>query len=947
MADDLKLKIQLEATSDKKQVENEVKDVAKTANDALKVEKMRLQLDKASLEKELKNLLTEISKAKVKWDKDLEFYATLEAKSVTNQISAIDKQITSLDKKMTWWTADVSWWLLWKLKNFMAKWALIAWVTKLWKSILELWMSAEQSRIAFTTMLWDAEQAEAMLNQLSEFAKKTPFELTGIRESATQLLAMWISAQDMIPTLKALWDVSAWLNVPLERLALNYGQVITQWKLTWKELKDFTTAWVPLLDELAKNLWKTKTEIQDMVSAGQIWAKDMVDAFQSMTSEQWRFANLMDAQSKTLQGQWSNFMDTLSWIGEQIWLAVIPALTDLLQSTTSTTEELNNMWESWMSASEAIAWGIQIVINGFRWLVKIIQWVWTFIWQVFSSILTVWWWALQDLQTMWVNLATNSKEIFSAMWNNIKVGILKGVQSAINWLNKLLSWADEYVWIDLWRIWAINTWEYQSVFWDDLFKNTKNAIEWVNLAWEDAMNEVWEDWSNFAEKVTKEQENIKKTFRWTAKEIKSSVWWALGDIADIASWTWGGGWWGGWGSKSVANATKEMKDEMKSFYSEIDTAVNDHQKTYDNLIKNIEKVEKEYDKLRESATKTWESAEKSIKSYNEQLEKVQADAVTNLGQRYVELKEKRAETDNDYLKKIVWEISDKEWQLIRDEWWTFGGYDYNELKDVYELYKEMKLIEENTTEEQRKTSEFTEKTSRAQEILNQMKEKEAELEEKKAQALEKQAIAQAMMNQEDWKTLIKTLTKDGEDIGTFYYDTINQKWEQIHDVENIEYAKQLETQSTNLNEQLAQYQSEKDYEVEILIDITARKVQLEEQYNKVFQDAIAKQKKSVEELINYWDRLIARKNEYYGTSWSARAYGWDISNAKVTLVWENWPEQIIARQASYVQPRNAGNSYNTVNNNNSSNLTINWMSNSYGSIDEMLDDLRWRLTYRN
>lgn len=944
MADDLKLKIQLEATSDKRQVESEAKEVAKTANDALKVEKMRLQLDKTGLEKELKNLLTEISKAKVKWDKDLEFYATLEAKSVINQISAIDKQVTDLDKKMTWWTPTATGGLLWKLKNFVAKWALIAWVTKLWKTILELWMNAEQARISFTTMLWSAEDAEVLLKQLSDFAKNSTFDLQWVRESAKQLLAMGISAQDMIPTLKALWDVSAWLSVPMERLALNYGQVITQWKLTWKELKDFTTAWVPLLDELAKNLWKTKTGIQDMVSAGQIGAQDMVEAFRTMTEEWWRFANLNEAQSKTLQGQWNNFMETLAWIGEQIWLAVIPMLTDMLQSTTEATEWLNNMGDKWLTAWEAIAWGIHIAGDGIRWLVKIIQGVWTFIGTLFSSIRTLASGVFQDIQAVTVNLATNSKDIFSAMWNNIKVGILKWVQSAINWLNKLLSWADEYIWIDLWKIWDINTWEYQSVFWGDLFKNTKNAVEWINLAWDDAMNDIWKDWSNFAEKITKEQENIKKTFRWTAKDIKNSVGGALWDIAQMASWSgWGGGW---WSSKSVVDASKEMKDEMKNLYSEMDTAVKDHQKSYDNLVKNIEKTEKELDKLRETASKTWEDAEKSLKKYNEQLEQNQVDSLEKLGQRYVELREKRAETDNDYLKKIVWEISDKEWQLIRDEWWTFRGYDYSELKDVYELYKEMKLIEENTTEEQRKASEFTEKTSRAQEILNQMKEKEAELEEKKAQALEKQAIAQAMMNQENGKTLIKTLTKDGEDIGTFYYDAINEKWEQVHDAENIEYAKQLENQSVNLNDQLKQYQAEKDNEVEILTDVTARKIQLEKEYDKTFQEAVAKQKKSVSELISYWDRLIERKNSYYSSSSSARAYGWDITNAKVTLVWENWPEQIIARQASYVQPRNASNTYSTVNNTDNS-FSINWMQVNVNNIDEFLDDLRWRLTYRD
>jgi hypothetical protein len=48
-----------------------------------------------------------------------------------------------------------------------------------------------------------------MLSELSEFAKKTPFELVGIRQNAKQLLAMGIASKDIIPTLKALGDVSS------------------------------------------------------------------------------------------------------------------------------------------------------------------------------------------------------------------------------------------------------------------------------------------------------------------------------------------------------------------------------------------------------------------------------------------------------------------------------------------------------------------------------------------------------------------------------------------------------------------------------------------------------------------------------------------------------------------------------------------------------------------
>jgi hypothetical protein len=99
-------------------------------------------------------------------------------------------------------------------------------------------------------------------------------------------------------------------------------------------------------------------------------------------------------------------------------------------------------------------------------------------------------------------------------------------------------------------------------------------------------------------------------------------------------------------------------------------------------------------------------------------------------------------------------------------------------------------------------------------------------------------------------------------------------------------------------------------------------------------------------LIQRWEVLIAKKNEYYWTSSSARAYGWDITNAKVSLVGENWPEQIIARTASYIQPRNASNSYSTVNNTTDNSFSINWMQINVNNVDDFLDELRQRMTYR-
>ena len=176
----------------------------------------------------------------------------------------------------------------------------------------------QQADVAFTTMLGGAEAARRMLQDLSDFAANTPFELTGVRETAKQLLAYNIEAHKIIPTLKALGDVSAGLSVPIQQVAFAYGQVKSAGRLLGQDLRQFTNAGVPIIAELAKNLGVAESKIKDMVSAGKIWFADVEKAFQTMSSEWGKFANLMEKQSDTMMGAWSNFQDSIDSLGEAI-----------------------------------------------------------------------------------------------------------------------------------------------------------------------------------------------------------------------------------------------------------------------------------------------------------------------------------------------------------------------------------------------------------------------------------------------------------------------------------------------------------------------------------------------------------------------------------------------------------------------------------------------------
>jgi len=371
--------------------EKVARDTWKKINQDLKV-KMELDIAKAQLK--LKQLRTQLR------DKDLTKAQKLTIQIETNKAQ---RSLTELKRKMnnlvnTWstWVSRLQNkfdWLKWSMINawkaakiFVS--ALIArWISRAATSIVTLAGNLEQAKIAFETMLGSAEKANILLDDLSKFAATTPFELTWIRQNAKQLLAMGISAEDLLPTLKSLWDVSAWLSVPLERLALNYWQVIAQWRLTGKELRDFTVAWVPLLDELAKNLGKTKVEIQWMISAWQISADDMIASFRSMSWEWWRFADLMDKQSKTLQWAWSNLQDSLASLWETIGSLFIPALRNIVDFIWPIIEKI----KLFAQENPKLAKTITTIIFALWWLVAVMWVLWVTIWPVIAWITALAW----------------------------------------------------------------------------------------------------------------------------------------------------------------------------------------------------------------------------------------------------------------------------------------------------------------------------------------------------------------------------------------------------------------------------------------------------------------------------------------------------------------------------------------------------------------------------
>lgn len=176
----------------------------------------------------------------------------------------------------------------------------------------------QQLEVAFNTMLGSAEKAGALMAQITRTAAVTPFGLQDVAGGAKQLLAYGVASEQVNDTLIRLGDIAAGLSIPLNDLVYLYGTTMTQGRLFTQDLRQFQGRGIPLADELAKQFGVTKDRVGELVTAGKVGFGELEKAIVSMTSEGGKFGGLMEAQSKTILGQWSNIQDAIDGMFNEI-----------------------------------------------------------------------------------------------------------------------------------------------------------------------------------------------------------------------------------------------------------------------------------------------------------------------------------------------------------------------------------------------------------------------------------------------------------------------------------------------------------------------------------------------------------------------------------------------------------------------------------------------------
>ena len=159
------------------------------------------------------------------------------------------------------------------------------------------------------TLLGSAEKGQAMMADLTEYAKVSPLDFQGTVGAAQMMLGFGIDQQKILPFMKALGDVSMGDAQRFQSLTLAFSQMSAAGKLMGQDLMQMVNAGFQPLDQLAKDTGKSIGQLKDEMSQGKISAEMVQQAFINATSEGGKFYNMSQAATATITGQMSMLGD--------------------------------------------------------------------------------------------------------------------------------------------------------------------------------------------------------------------------------------------------------------------------------------------------------------------------------------------------------------------------------------------------------------------------------------------------------------------------------------------------------------------------------------------------------------------------------------------------------------------------------------------------------------
>lgn len=189
------------------------------------------------------------------------------------------------------------------------------------KQVINVRSEIQALEVSFRTLLGSQQASAELMRQMKEFAAATPLQLGDLAKGAQTMLGFNVAAEEIMPMLKAIGDISMGDAQKFQSLTLAFSQMQSVGKLMGQDLLQMINAGFSPLAVMADKTGKSIGELKEEMSKGAISADMVKQAFIDATSEGGQFFGMLSGQGDTVKGALAQlsgaFTDMFNGIGEQ------------------------------------------------------------------------------------------------------------------------------------------------------------------------------------------------------------------------------------------------------------------------------------------------------------------------------------------------------------------------------------------------------------------------------------------------------------------------------------------------------------------------------------------------------------------------------------------------------------------------------------------------------
>lgn len=196
----------------------------------------------------------------------------------------------------------------------------------------------QQIETSLEVILGDKEKANALMEEVKDFAKVSPLDLKSTAAATQMMLGFNIEAEKVPRFLQAIGDVSMGNAQRFNSLTLAFSQMSATGKLMGQDLNQMINAGFNPLQIMAEKTGKSIATLKEEMSKGAISSQMVQQAFIDATDAGGKFYQMSERASLTINGQLSMLQDGLDAMFNKLGEGSEGVILDAIKGATTLVE---------------------------------------------------------------------------------------------------------------------------------------------------------------------------------------------------------------------------------------------------------------------------------------------------------------------------------------------------------------------------------------------------------------------------------------------------------------------------------------------------------------------------------------------------------------------------------------------------------------------------------